>query len=533
VLLYPPLALATVLWCGPRFLFRRAVWPAHALILVSLAVRFGVEIVGQPGFFETIQAERPYVAPLFDVAAAWPTYAPLLVAPERLPWTLAGLLALSAALAALARAGGQVRQIPCGHQATLFFALPLFFVLAFILTLTGGQWRESRYLFLVQPLWLLLGAAGLIGIVERLWTNERWRSSVIVLLTALLLGLGWPAAKAVLDRQVEGYDRVFEYVAAQRQPGDLVLSPQPPACAFVLGTPCDYYAVQRVYEEFVIVAQGEQVDRWSGAKLLAETSQLQSVVATAPRVWLVTDAFRLATRYENDFQQMVVEQFDPVFSERGVIALLAQGWRAPPAYTTATTAPQPFGRLTLVGWQATTAQAGQPLAVVLHWQATATIDSQLNSSLRLVAPDGSTVAQQDGPPARGILPTYLFLDTVLPDPKTLELPASLPAGRYRLEVVVYDVVSGSVEAGPSTIGELDLTPQPNTTHDGVGLADPTGAATTHQKERPHAAQQAAVSAAGERAVAEPFERTHKPVVAAETVQTQQMTPHLRPHRPKR
>jgi hypothetical protein len=295
---------------------------------------------------------------------------------------------------------------------------------------------------------------------------------------------------------VEGYDRVFEYVAAQRQPGDIVLSPQPPACAFVLGTPCDYYAVQRVYEEFVIVAQGEQVDRWSGAKLLAETSQLQSVVATAPRVWLVTDAFRLATRYENDFQQLVIEQFDPVFSERGVIALLAQGWRAPPAYTTATTAPQPFGRLNLVGWQATAAQAGQPLAVVLHWQATAAVDSQLNSSLRLVAPDGSMVAQQDGPPARGILPTYLFLDTVLPDPKTLELPASLPAGRYRLEVVVYDVASGRVEAGPSTIGELDLTPQPHTTHDGVGLADPTGAATTHQKERRHAAQQAAVSAAG-------------------------------------
>ena len=234
----------------------------------------------------------------------------------------------------------------------------------------------------------------------------------------------------------------------------------------------------------------------AGVVVLAETSQLQSVVATAPRVWLVTDAFRLATRYENDFQQLVIEQFDPVFSERGVIALLAQGWRAPPAYTTATTAPQPFGRLNLVGWQATAAQAGQPLAVVLHWQATAAVDSQLNSSLRLVAPDGRMVAQQDGPPARGILPTYLFLDTVLPDPKTLELPASLPAGRYRLEVVVYDVASGRVEAGPSTIGELDLTPQPDTTHDGVGLADPTGAATTHQKERRHAVQKAAVSAAG-------------------------------------
>ena len=74
VLLYPPLLLGMVFWRGWRFLLRRAVWPAHLLILAALAVRYAIEILGQPGFFETIQAERPYVGLIFDMAATWPAH---------------------------------------------------------------------------------------------------------------------------------------------------------------------------------------------------------------------------------------------------------------------------------------------------------------------------------------------------------------------------------------------------------------------------------------------------------------------------
>lgn len=273
-----------------------------------------------------------------------------------------------------------------------------------------------------------------------------------------MLWAGWAPATGVLTRQVEGYDRVLAAVAAQRRPGDVVLSPQPPACAFVLGAPCDYYAVQRVYEEFVIPQAGVLVDRWSGAPLLNDAAQLAAVIRTAPRVWFVTDAFRLATRYDSDFQRMVIEQFDPALAERGVTALLAQGWREPPPYVTTQTLATPlaFGRLALTGWRAGAAAAGQQLPVELTWQATAPIDRQLNTSLRLVSEEGVTVAQQDGPPARGILPTNLFLAAPQPDPKTLALPMALPPGVYRLEVVVYDVASGAVEAGPLTIGTITV-----------------------------------------------------------------------------
>lgn len=456
VLLYPPLLLATVFWRGWRFLLRRAVWPAHLLIAGALAVRYAIEILGQPGFFETIQAERPYVALIFDVAGTWPAYAPLLVAPDRLPWTLAALLAVGVALAALARGSWRPSQIERFHQATLFFTWPFAFVLVFILTLVGGQWRETRYLFFVQPVWLLVAAAGAVWLIERLLQRESWRWVATAALSGGILWYGWTPATAVLTQQVEGYDRVLAYVAAHRQPGDVVMSPQPPACALVLGAPCDYYAVQHVYEEFVIPQNGVLVDRWTGATLLSDTAQLAQIIRTAPRVWFVTDALRLATRYDGDFQRMVVAQFDPAYQERGVTALVAQGWRPEPAYTASRpfATPLAFGRLALTGWRAGALAPGQPLPVELTWQAIAPIDQQLNTSLRLVNTEGVTVAQQDGPPARGILPTNLFFASALPDRKTLTPPADLPPGRYRLEVVVYAIDSGAVEAGPLPIGEV-------------------------------------------------------------------------------
>ncbi|MCS6828616.1 MAG: glycosyltransferase family 39 protein [Caldilinea sp.] len=458
VLLYPPLLLGMALWRGRRWLLRREVWPAHALILTGMAVRYVIEIVGQPGFFETIQAERPYVTPRFDVATAWPAYAPLLVAPERLPWTLAALLAVGAALVALAQRRWRIVQLEPFHQATLFFAWPFLFVLLFILTLVGGQWREARYLFLVQPLWLLTGAAGAVWLFEALFTREQWRWAITLALSGVVVWTGWQPALAATTRQVEGYDRVFEYVARHRQPGDVVMTPQPPACAFVLGEPCDFYAVQRVYEEFVIARNGALVDRWSGARLLHQTVQLETTLRRAPRVWLVTDAFRLATRYENDFLRTVIEQFDVAFQERGVMALLAQGRREQPAYQLerAFDPPLRFGRLKLLEWRSTTPVVGEPLHIELTWQAATSIDRQLNTSLRLVSEEESVLAQQDGPPARGILPTTLFFEAALPDFKVLAPTTELQPGRYRLEVVVYDPDTGAVEEGPLSIGEIEV-----------------------------------------------------------------------------
>jgi hypothetical protein len=271
----------------------------------------------------------------------------------------------------------------------------------------------------------------------------------------LIVASLWRPAEQVLAQQVEGYDRVLAYVSANRQAGDAVMSPQPPACAFVLG-PCDYYAVQKVYEEFVIPKDGVLVDRWSGARLLDDAAQLEAAIRQAPQLWFVTDGFRLATRYDADFLRTVVEQFDIAFEERGVMALVARGWRQPPAPAAAAVLEPParIGPLALTGWSHSAAVPGQPMQVTLTWQGAEPIDRQINTSIRLVDAGGTTVAQADGPPARGLLPTNLFFATPLPDIKTLVLPADLAAGAYDLVVVAYDVATVTPVADPLTIAAV-------------------------------------------------------------------------------
>ncbi|MEZ4610900.1 MAG: hypothetical protein R2838_11775 [Caldilineaceae bacterium] len=82
----------------------------------------------------------------------------------------------------------------------------------------------------------------------------------------------------------------------------------------------------------------------------------------------------------------LVEQFDVAFSERGVLALRAQGRRfQPPQPVTETFAtPQPFGPLALVGYARGDAVPGQELPVTLLWTSTAPVSTQYNTSLRLV-----------------------------------------------------------------------------------------------------------------------------------------------------
>lgn len=458
LLLYPTLLLGFVWWRGWRHLLQPPVLASQALILAALAARYLVETIGQPGYFETIQAERPYVGLVFEVTDAWRVYSPLLLAPERLPFTLGALVAVSVAVILLAGAGWRPARLPLFHQATLFFALNFLGVFAILLALVGGTWREARYLLIIEPLWLLVGAAGLVWVIDRLTRRValRWALAAFAALgIALLL---WTPTQTLLAQQVEGYDRVLAWVAAAREPGDVVLSPQPPACAIMLGEPCDYYMVGTGWEPYVIAdAAGVLVDRWTGAPLLADAAQLEAVVREAPRVWLVVDGLRLGRRYDDATVRVLVEQFAVAHEERGVAALQATGWQTPTvqAVRQELSPPRAVGPLDLEAWTRTELLPGVALDVTLYWRKREFIDSQINTSLRLVASDGAVVAQQDGPPARGLIPTYAAETVQLPDPKTLAIPADLPPARYRLDVVAYDVATTEPVAEPLTLGWID------------------------------------------------------------------------------
>ena len=97
------------------------------------------------------------------------------------------------------------------------------------------------------------------------------------------------------------------------------------------------------------------------------------------------------------------------------------------------------------------AQNPQPLIhnleIVLYWQSLALMMSDYTVSVRVVAPDGTWLAQHDGWPAGGLLPTsQLRQGDYVRDVHRLELPPDATVDR--VQVVVYDAESGEVLGAP-------------------------------------------------------------------------------------
>ena len=313
---------------------------------------------------------------------------------------------------------------------------------------------------MIQPWWLLAGAAGAIWLMDKVTTHWSWRAVTTAAFSLLIVWPLWPMAQRLVAKPGEGYDAVFAYVATQRQTDDVVMTPQPPACVFILGQPCDYYARERGYEPYTIQRNGVLVDRWSGAELLETAEQLEAVIRRAPRVWFVTDRERLAKRYNAAFLQMIVEQFDVAFEERAVLALLATGWQEPPRYTVQRTPNKAvqIGPMQLVNWERTAPMPGAALQTMLFWQMTAALDEPVHTSLQLVRADGVRISQADGAPTDGLVATDDQPLTPLPDYKVITLPTDLVPGYYRLEVVAYPVTTHEPLADPVAIDWFTIGP---------------------------------------------------------------------------
>ncbi len=118
-----------------------------------------------------------------------------------------------------------------------------------------------------------------------------------------------------------------------------------------------------------------------------------------------------------------------------------------------------FGdQLRLAGYQISKPESpASSLEVVLYWHALAPMSTDYTVSVRLVAPDGTWVAQQDSWPAGGLLPTSQWrLGDYVSDAHSLALPASVAPGEYALQVVVYDAATGAALNEPLTVTTLTL-----------------------------------------------------------------------------
>lgn len=437
LLLYPAAVLAVVVGRGRKIVQEPPVWTAHFLCIVAMVVRYLIEIYGQPGYFETIQAERPYVGWFGDVMGTWQVYAPLFLNAERLMFTVGALIALMTSFSlppTLKGVGAWIK------STTVYFSIALLSVLAIILFFVGDTWRDSRYLYFVQPLWLLVGAAGIWEVARRL-RRPAIEGLAYAGAALLIIALLWNPALRILQQQQEGYDLALAYLAEQREAEDVVLTPQPPACALMLKAPCDFYTLQRGYEEYVIRRNGVLIDRWTGIPLLDDTTRLREAIRTAPRTWLVIDGLRLATRYDAEFLATVIEQFEVMYEARGVAVLRAGGWQAPSevAAEHAFAEPLVYEGLRLEGWQRSPALRGEALQLKMFWHGEGTISTHYQTFAHLIDVNGNRVTQDDGAPAKGMIPTVLFDAKSLPDIKTLDLPADLADGWYRMDIGVYDL----------------------------------------------------------------------------------------------
>jgi hypothetical protein len=98
---------------------------------------------------------------------------------------------------------------------------------------------------------------------------------------------------------------------------------------------------------------------------------------------------------------------------------------------------------------------GSSLEVTLYWHALETPPDSYHIFAHLLDADGNIVAQHDGAPGQGRLPTLGWLPgEYLADGYLLQLPASLAPGEYRLEVGLYQPVSWQRPAEPIMLDAL-------------------------------------------------------------------------------
>ena len=193
-------------------------------------------------------------------------------------------------------------------------------------------------------------------------------------------------------------------------------------------------------------------------------SSFRIAVQSGARVWMIIDGDRLATTFTPHFTALIEEQFHPVYTTGKTSVLLAEEWQELPEYTVVEEFDDPLAwpDLALVGWERSEAMAAKPLAVRLYWALRGEIDDDLHTSLQLIAEDGASVAQADGPISQGILSLGDIEEMPFPEFKLLNIPEVEP-GLYRLDVVAYDIddrdpIGPPISVGWFRIGDVEAQP---------------------------------------------------------------------------
>jgi len=324
-------------------------------------------------------------------------------------------------------------------------------IIVFVL---GPRWgSETRYLLLLFPIFsLVTGAVSarfLSSVLRRVRrvgeTMQQW-----ALLGFITVGIGMIGVSSVsggaMSRQEWGYDLAFGYVGEQWREGDVMVTVAPIPCLVTLDK-CDYIAIQTAYETYAIQDNGGLTEAVTQLPLIMTVGEMEKVLDEHERVWFVADEGRFLSRYELDFTQLVWDRMDLVANERGALVFRSLQRRQPLTRLDMDISLE--DRFTLRGWDLNrrTFAAGDELELTLYWQGieyAEYLGLDYSVFVHLVDREGSLLAQSDGYPVRGLYPTSHWRSTevVIPDRRSITLPADIPPGRCRVEVGMYLLPTG-------------------------------------------------------------------------------------------
>jgi 4-amino-4-deoxy-L-arabinose transferase-like glycosyltransferase len=333
MLLLPLWGLWALIQRGWRWCLRPAQVVTFALAGLSAVVEIGLRQIGppvqawvSPGVFQP--ESRQYLGAALD----WPGMSKVLgpLFPALLGWLLAMVMAGGLVYLAVAwvrrRLTEAVSDRPTdaevrGLAYLYWLLLP---TLAMLLFGVNPEWKSSRYGLMLMPLVFLIAGAVLAIGGRRLAARMRpawavWgRRLGLVAVVALIAAGSWSPAMAAVHETVPAYDWALDYVRANDQPGDTVVTFLCQAAFFHVGR-CDYLAIPTDYTGFAFQKDGRWVSGWDEVPIIDSADALRQALAAAPRAWFVIDEGRFSRRYSPEFVQSVLDGMELVAQDHEML----------------------------------------------------------------------------------------------------------------------------------------------------------------------------------------------------------------------
>jgi 4-amino-4-deoxy-L-arabinose transferase-like glycosyltransferase len=462
----PKGALSTLF--NPR---RWEIWLEMIAFAGILAVAFWVKRLGQPKGIEALAAENTLTGLVqvfaiysdfsFNVIAGWLAISPFYLT---LPALFFACFALFAVIGEWLETRNThadptaIAVLPCS-PATLYLTLILLTTTVEMIFIVSPDRRDDKYMFMLLPVLLLLGARGMVVAGRLLLRFVPAPAAALLSLISPLLVCGFilMAARAgvqlLLSNLGDDYETAFAFVQNHRQPGDTVLTGTPPAAALYLGQN-DFYSVQRRggYDYRILTVNSQPVDRWLGSPAITNTTTLHHTLAHN-NVWLVLERWGVQREYYDlPFQQQLLAQTDYAGEAQGIFILRSKPNPQPVLLNPTHPADAILGdmvRLTGYTIEPENPAPGQAVRLTLYWQPLAPMPHDYTVFIHLRKKDGGNVAQADHRPLGSVYPTSLWPvgETIRETSdglggSTLMVPSDLPPGDYELWVGMYLLETG-------------------------------------------------------------------------------------------